>query len=193
MIEATYTEKMRVNAPFSADMVSFVWSGVGLFGLVGIFVAGPGIDWFGPIALLAGAIPFSALIIYPAVRGWLTETRIPPEQRGRSTLDGLRQQWHYFTITVLLTVCVVTTMLSGIMQVWRFPTSSARLGCWSLHRDARVPRYPMLVPPFPPGWGASFGARSSRGLAHLCSDGHRRAPPVLGSTNSRRQPFSQST
>ena len=120
MIEATYTEKMRRAPEHSADIVSFVWCGIGFFGLLGIFVAGPGIDLFGPIPVLALAIPFAAGIIVPALMGWMTEERAPPGPRGLG-LQSMGGQWKYFTCTLVLTLGVLCTMVSGLLQIGSVP------------------------------------------------------------------------
>ena len=116
MVEATYTEKMRKAPQFSADIVSFAWSGIGFCGLVGIFIAGPGVGYVGPFPMLAVAIPFASLILLPASLGWLTEERLPAHERGLR-FGHVVKQWNYFTCTLLLTIGVIVTIFSGIMQV----------------------------------------------------------------------------
>eukprot|EP00667_Euglena_gracilis_P005873 EG_transcript_5913 len=127
MVEATYTEKMRDRPRFAADIVSFAWSGIGLFGMIGIFIAGPGVDLLGPILILALAIPFSSLIIFPASAGWMTEKRLPPEKRGLQ-LDQIRREKNYVLCTLILTVGVLVTIITGVMNVSAETKAGVALG-----------------------------------------------------------------
>eukprot|EP00668_Euglena_longa_P004893 GGOE01005734.1.p1 GENE.GGOE01005734.1~~GGOE01005734.1.p1 ORF type:complete len:628 (+),score=126.49 GGOE01005734.1:124-1884(+) len=116
MVEATFTEKMRDVPPrFSADIVSFAWSGVGFFALLGIFFAGPGIDYLGPIHVVSLALPFACLVIIPASAGYLTEKRLPRHQTGLR-MDHVRKQWEYFVCTIILIVGVLCTAAAGVFQ-----------------------------------------------------------------------------
>eukprot|EP00669_Euglena_mutabilis_P008041 TRINITY_DN3194_c0_g1_i3.p1 TRINITY_DN3194_c0_g1~~TRINITY_DN3194_c0_g1_i3.p1 ORF type:complete len:619 (+),score=242.09 TRINITY_DN3194_c0_g1_i3:29-1858(+) len=114
MIEATYTEKMEDCPKYSADIVSFAWSGIGLFGMVGIFIAGPGVDLLGPVKLLGLAIPFSMFIIIPAMSGFLTEKRLPKKDRGLR-IEHLKKEWHYFLCTFILILGVLATIAAGVV------------------------------------------------------------------------------
>jgi len=116
MIEATYTEKMEEVPQYAADIVSFAWSGVGLFGMAGILIAGPGVDAIGPTGIIALAIPFSAVIIVPALMGYLTEKKLPAKQRGLR-VTHIQQQWNYFLCTLILIVGVIITIITGILRV----------------------------------------------------------------------------
>jgi len=115
MVEATYTEKMRDTPRFAADIVSFAWSGIGLFGLIGLVIAGPGIDLVGPILVLTIAIPFSSFIILPTSAGWLTERRLSRAERSE-WMARMRDQWNYCLCTLILTVGVLVTIASGLLH-----------------------------------------------------------------------------
>eukprot|EP00668_Euglena_longa_P004609 GGOE01005379.1.p1 GENE.GGOE01005379.1~~GGOE01005379.1.p1 ORF type:complete len:613 (-),score=226.53 GGOE01005379.1:285-2123(-) len=116
MVEATYTEKMREKPRYAADVVSFAWSGIAFCGLVGIVIAGPGVDILGPLVVLALAVPIAGLVVLPASAGWLGEKRLPTSERG-FRLKHFRRQWKYFACTMILTLGVMLTMISGILRV----------------------------------------------------------------------------
>ena len=44
MVEGVYTAKMKERPKYAPDILSWVWSGINVFGLIGVGLAGPLID-----------------------------------------------------------------------------------------------------------------------------------------------------
>lgn len=116
MIEATYSEKIQTAPRFATDIVSWVWSGIGVCSIIGVLVAGPGLDLFGPFRTAALALPISMAIIVPACLGWLTEPPHPTKKWGVQW-GLLQQRSSFFLCTLVLTGAVIVSAASGIAHV----------------------------------------------------------------------------
>ena len=116
MVEATYTEKNRRAPKHASDIVSWVWSGIGVFSIGGVLFAGPLAQYFGPFKSMIFAIPVSAVILVPTYYGWLTEEPVPGAGTG-VLWDVLREQRRYFLAGGVLTLGVIVTSTTGFIGV----------------------------------------------------------------------------
>ena len=116
MIEATYSEKIQHAPQYAPDIVSWVWSGIGLWAIVGVLIAGPGLDVFGPFTTAAFAAPISAAIIIPACLGWLMEGPVSAS-RGGLQRELLAKQRPMFLCTVVLALAVIVSAICGIARI----------------------------------------------------------------------------
>eukprot|EP00667_Euglena_gracilis_P004235 EG_transcript_4254 len=144
MIEATYTEKMEDVPQYSPDILSFSYSGIGLFGMVGILIAGPGVGLVGPTHLLAFAIPVAAIVIAPTALGYMTEKQLPPDERG-FRLVHVRRQWNYFLCSFILVVGVMVTMVAGVLQLASLTRAAIAFTAFLLAGVAGVTLLPAVI------------------------------------------------
>merc|ERR1719324_1984085 len=72
--EAKYAEKLNSNPTYGPDLMTYVWSGINVAGIVALIAVGWIISTFGPrIPYLVAVVP-AAFILYPVVKGYLEET-----------------------------------------------------------------------------------------------------------------------
>lgn len=93
-------------------------SGINIFGLLGVGLAGPLIDTIGPWLTCIVAIPFSSAIILPTLSGWLSEKRIEGTQLQNSCIgfrkDMFTEHRNFFVTALALgassLTCTATAM-----------------------------------------------------------------------------------
>eukprot|EP00667_Euglena_gracilis_P005147 EG_transcript_5174 len=116
MVEATYTEKMKYVPEHASDIITWVWSGIGIATVAGVLVAGPALDHLGPFTSAALAMPVAALVIGPTALGWLTERPCSSPACGLHW-GVLVQQRRLFLCTVILAAVVLVAAASAIAGV----------------------------------------------------------------------------
>eukprot|EP00668_Euglena_longa_P017466 GGOE01021876.1.p1 GENE.GGOE01021876.1~~GGOE01021876.1.p1 ORF type:complete len:640 (-),score=180.93 GGOE01021876.1:225-2144(-) len=116
MVEATYTEKMKYAPQHASDILTWVWSGIGVATVAGVLIAGPALDNLGPFTSAALALPVAALVIFPTALGWLTERPCTSPPCGLHW-GILAQQRRLFLCTVILAAAVVVAAGCAIAAV----------------------------------------------------------------------------
>jgi len=87
LTEAKYAEKMQAKPEHGPDLMSFVWFGLQVGGLVATVIVGPTMTKFGPKAPYLVALVPAAMIIWPAARNYLEE-----KPKTASEIQENRQQ-----------------------------------------------------------------------------------------------------
>merc|ERR1719421_2450385 len=104
--EARYAEAMRVVPLRGPDLMTYVWFGISVGGLVATLVVGPLLEHFGPEMCFAVCIIPAALIFFPTALGWFEERRQTSEE-VRAKRDQLCEQKE---ITFLVGLLAVSTL-----------------------------------------------------------------------------------
>ena len=82
LVEGKYAEKMAERPDTGPDLVTWVWANYQTGVLLAAALVGTMADWVGPRAMYAVASVFALQVVYPAVRGYLPEERLPKGRRG---------------------------------------------------------------------------------------------------------------
>lgn len=116
MVEAAYTTKMRENPEHAVDIVTWVWSGIGIATIAGVLVAGPGTEFISPFAMSGLCIPIAAAILIPASLGWMGEQ---PRESPKCGIDRVLIMEHssLFLCTTILACAVLTSNAVAISSV----------------------------------------------------------------------------
>ncbi|KAK3233546.1 hypothetical protein CYMTET_56166, partial [Cymbomonas tetramitiformis] len=87
--ESMYTARMKFASPgCSSDLLTYVWSGISLFTIFGVMIAGPSIDRFGYSACAAIALPVLLGFLLPLLRGWFLEEPQNPADKPENLLTS---------------------------------------------------------------------------------------------------------
>merc|ERR1719335_1606619 len=85
LTEAKYAESLNRNPTYGPDLMTYVWSGINVAGIVALIAVGWMIEAFGPRApYLVATVP-AAFILYPIVKGYLEETPRSNEEQQAVT------------------------------------------------------------------------------------------------------------
>mmetsp|Transcript_5904 Transcript_5904/g.10544 ORF Transcript_5904/g.10544 Transcript_5904/m.10544 type:complete len:584 (-) Transcript_5904:49-1800(-) len=93
LTEAKYAEKMQSRPQEGPALMTYVWAGMQIGGLVATLLVGPTIEHAGPkMPFLLAVIPCS-LIIVPILKGYMDEERLTEEQvkEARARILGQRE------------------------------------------------------------------------------------------------------
>jgi len=146
IMEAMWSEKIRERPKYASDIVSYAWTGIGIFSTAGVLIAGPGLDILGPYRLAGLAIPFVGAIIVPTLLGWLTEK--PEEDNDGKRPSGvdwtlLTKNRNFFFCTAILTGVVLVSSGCAIARITPFNQAMVAIGCSAV----AVTGATLLLPP----------------------------------------------
>ena len=108
MIEGIYAYKMKLAPDYSADILTWVWTGIFGWGMAGYLLAGPVLDWLGIYTTLLIAIPCAAGTFIPSLLNMLTEVRLPKGQRGIQVRNS-----YLFIASLVSRLALTACSLSG--------------------------------------------------------------------------------
>mmetsp|Transcript_21274 Transcript_21274/g.38828 ORF Transcript_21274/g.38828 Transcript_21274/m.38828 type:complete len:565 (-) Transcript_21274:9-1703(-) len=74
LVEAKYSEKVKMVPERGPDLITFVWGGIAVATLVSTVVAGALLEHKGPRACYVAALPFVVLMLWPTCCNYLEET-----------------------------------------------------------------------------------------------------------------------
>jgi folate/biopterin transporter len=109
LTEAKYAEKMQEKPEHGPDLMTFVWFGLQVGGLVATLMVGPLMAHFGPKAPYLLALLPAALIILPASKNYLEETPKTAEQVQESRAKLFEQKEACFLCLLMFAGTVVLT------------------------------------------------------------------------------------
>lgn len=119
LTEAKYAERMRLVPVHGPDLITFVWVGVTLGGLVATASIGPVIEYLGPHWCYLICIPLAALVVIPTLLNYLDEEKKTPEEQVASRARYFAQ-WELTLLCVVMTAAVVCVLVTSLVQdsIW---------------------------------------------------------------------------
>jgi MFS family permease len=116
LVEARYSEKMREFPEYGPDLVTFVWSGVSLGGLVATSTIGVLLQYGGGPKTVYMICAFAAAIMFiPTSLGYLEEQKMSIREARIQSVRMLRRQPEILFLAVLMASCVMAMAVSGIV------------------------------------------------------------------------------
>jgi folate/biopterin transporter len=116
LTEAKYSEKMREHTDFGPDLVTYVWSGVAMGGLVGTGTVGLILQYGGGpktvYLICAGA---AAIIFIPTSLGFMEEEKMTVREATAVTARMIRRQPEIIFLALLMACSVMALGVSGVM------------------------------------------------------------------------------
>jgi folate/biopterin transporter len=106
--EAKYAEKMQEAPQHGPSLMTYVWFGLALGGLVATLISGPIIHSFGPkVPFIIASVP-ALLVLLPVFMGYFGEKQCTPEDTARARQRMLEQGEACFLCVLMLagTVCL---------------------------------------------------------------------------------------
>lgn len=112
--EAKYAERIQDNPAHGPDLLTYVWFGLTVGGLVAVSFSGYVIEMYGPKAnYLVSALPAS-LVLLPVLNGFLQETQLTPSQVSEIRARFFQQK-EACALCVLMLVGTVTLTILGMV------------------------------------------------------------------------------
>lgn len=142
LTEAKYAERMRAFPRHGPDLITFVWCGVTIGGLIATGSIGPVIEYMGPHWCYLICIPFAALILVPTVLNYLDEERKTPEEQEASRAKYF-EQWELTVLVFIMTGSVVSIVITSLVQDSIWVTLAVALTCVAISAIA----FNLLVQP----------------------------------------------
>ena len=75
LVEAKYAEAVKENPRHGPDLITFVWGGMAVFGLLSTGLVGFLVQGYGPQVCYLICIPFAVVILFPTGRNYFEEPR----------------------------------------------------------------------------------------------------------------------
>ncbi len=113
LVEGKYAEKMVEHPDSGSDLVSLVWGLIHVGAFVGSIVAGPMADYFNPRWIFVVCLPLAAQVIFPVLRGALSDPLLPPEHRG-VRMDKIRRHPHLVRLSIVMTLGALVVGISPL-------------------------------------------------------------------------------
>lgn len=116
LTEAKYSEQMRAHTAFGPDLVTFVWSGVTMGGLVATSTVGFLLQYGGgPKTVYAVCAIASSIIFIPTSLGYLEEDKMTVAQASAHTAKMIRRQPEIIFLAVLMAFSVMSLGIAGVV------------------------------------------------------------------------------
>ena len=116
LTEAKYSEKMRDHTEFGPDLVTYVWSGVAVGGLVGTGTVGFILQYGGGpktvYLICAGA---AAIVFIPTSLGYMEEERMTVREAAAQTARMVRKEPEIIFLAILMSCSVIALGISGVV------------------------------------------------------------------------------
>eukprot|EP00193_Tetraselmis_chui_P006517 CAMPEP_0177766270 /NCGR_PEP_ID=MMETSP0491_2-20121128/8439_1 /TAXON_ID=63592 /ORGANISM="Tetraselmis chuii, Strain PLY429" /LENGTH=590 /DNA_ID=CAMNT_0019282681 /DNA_START=386 /DNA_END=2155 /DNA_ORIENTATION=- len=153
MCEGMYTVKMAEQPQMSADLLSWVWSGIAAWGVLGVVFAGPGIDAFGPFVTAWLGVPFAVAVTFPTLAGWHGEIKVRQRSCGVIKSITAKERPYFVAAAVLFVMVAVNSGMaiagtSSKLQFYLTLTVAAVLSAvalWLLPRQVALVMVYMVV------------------------------------------------
>ena len=124
ILEGQWTEKLSSKPQLAPDLLSWVYMGISLCSILGVVVAGPGIDRYGE-QILWVCIPFPVLCAIGAALGFTTEAR--QTKTCGIMREAISKYRNFFLCAIIASVCVLGTavlnLVPGLGKNWNFGLS----------------------------------------------------------------------
>lgn len=111
LTEAKYAESLNSNPRYGPDLMTYVWSGINVAGIIALLCVGYLISTFGPRAAYFFAIIPAASILYPVAKNYMQEQVRSEEEQQRVTNELLEQKEAFFLCILMLITSVCLTIL----------------------------------------------------------------------------------
>jgi hypothetical protein len=111
--EAVYARRLRSSPSLGPDLISFVWGGMTVAGLVAMVSSGALLVKSGPWAIYAVAIPAAAVVLVPVGLGWIDEPRLSKEEVAERR-RGIFEQAETAVLCAVMLASTATLTLSGL-------------------------------------------------------------------------------
>ena len=116
LTEAKYSEHMRQHTEFGPDLVTFVWSGVTMGGLVATSTVGLLLQYGGGPKTVYGICAIASSIIFvPTSLGYLEEEKMTVAQATAHTAKMVRRQPEIIFLAVMMALSVVGLGVAGVV------------------------------------------------------------------------------
>merc|ERR1719453_2652381 len=100
--EAKYAEKLNSNPAYGPDLMTYVWSGINVAGIVALLAVGWMIQTFSVrMPYLVAIIP-AACVLYPVLKNYLEETPRSTQEQERVTRRLMEQKEAFFLCILML-------------------------------------------------------------------------------------------
>eukprot|EP00667_Euglena_gracilis_P003861 EG_transcript_3875 len=113
MTEATYSAKIRQRPANAADLLTWIFSGVGVATTAGILVVGPLSDTVSPFTIAMLGIPAASAVIFPTYAGWMGEELHVSISTGVD-VALLKERQPYFLCTSIMVVVVIASSVAAL-------------------------------------------------------------------------------
>jgi len=106
LTEAKYAEQLTAKPEYGPDLMTYVWSGITIGGIVATLSVGWVISTFGARMLYRIAIIPAALILWPVVRNYLQETPQSHVEITRSRKEKFEQKECFFLCVLMFAASI---------------------------------------------------------------------------------------
>ncbi|CAD7925329.1 unnamed protein product [Amoebophrya sp. A120] len=115
LTEAKYAEALKKKPEHGPDLMTFVWGGIEMFGLIALMCVGPLVEWIGPRKPYLLLMPFASLILYPTYKNYLDETKRPAAETQAHRKKLVTENKEVFMLCILITICTLCMTVSGTL------------------------------------------------------------------------------
>lgn len=116
LTEAKYSEKMRDHTEYGPDLVTFVWSGVTIGGIVGTATVGLLLQYGGgPKIVYLICAAAAAIVFVPTSMGYMEEEKMTVREATANTARMIRRQPEIIFLAVLMALSVMALGVSGVL------------------------------------------------------------------------------
>lgn len=115
LTEAKYSEKMREHPDFGPDLVTYVWSGVAMGGLVATSTVGVILEYGGgPKIVYAVCAIAASIVLIPTSLGYLEERKMTVSQATAHTARMISKQPEIIFLAILMAISVILLAVLGV-------------------------------------------------------------------------------
>lgn len=115
LTEAKYAEALKKKPQHGPDLMTFVWGGIEVSGLIALLFVGPLVEAIGPRKPYLILLPFAAMILYPTYKNYLDESKRSHAETQEHRKKLVTENREVFGLCVLITGCTLAMTLSGIL------------------------------------------------------------------------------
>lgn len=116
LTEAKYSEKMREHTEYGPDLVTFVWSGVTLGGLLATSTVGVLLEYAGgPKTVYMLCAAAAGIIFIPTSMGYLEEDKMSVREAASHTAKMIRRQPEIIFLSIFMAVVVMGMGAAGVI------------------------------------------------------------------------------
>lgn len=116
LTEAKYSEKMREHTEYGPDLVTFVWSGVTLGGLLATSTVGVLLEYAGgPKTVYMLCAAAAGIIFIPTSMGYLEEDKMSVREAASHTAKMIRRQPEIIFLSIFMALVVMGMGVAGVI------------------------------------------------------------------------------
>ena len=116
LTEAKYAEKMQAKPKEGPALMSYVWFGLQLGGLVATLLIGPMLTASGPkLPFLVALVP-GTVIVVPVLRGYMQEPRLSGDQVQQARAAMFQQKEACVLCVLMMLSTVILTLIGTLLQ-----------------------------------------------------------------------------